>query len=176
MPFVALTLVLIFASVPARERGLARPRLDWLGAVLTFFGLAGPVLALIRQPMVGWSSPQVWGAGLAGVVLLALFLVHEHRTPAPMLPLEPLQAPQLRRRQPADVHDVRRASSVTFFFLVLFLQQVAGYDALEAGFALMPATLVMFVLSKRVGRLADRFGPAALHGRRPADRPRRAWR
>ena len=50
--------------------------------------------------------------------------------------------------------------SVTFFFLVLFLQQVAGYDALQAGLALMPTTLVMFALSKRAGRLADRSGPA----------------
>ena len=54
--------------------------------------------------------------------------------------------------------------SATFFFLVLFLQQVAGYDALEAGFALMPATLVMFALSKRIGRLADRVGPRLFMG------------
>jgi hypothetical protein len=47
---------------------------------------------------------------------------------------------------------------------VLFLQQVAGYDALEAGFALMPATLVMFALSKRIGRLADRLGPRLFMG------------
>ena len=54
--------------------------------------------------------------------------------------------------------------SVTFFFLVLFLQQVAGYDALQAGLALMPATLVLFALSKRAGRLADRLGPRLFMG------------
>ena len=54
--------------------------------------------------------------------------------------------------------------SVTFFFLVLFLQQVAGYDALQAGLALMPSTLVMFALSKRVGRLADQLGPRLFMG------------
>jgi len=54
--------------------------------------------------------------------------------------------------------------SVTFFFLVLFLQEVAGYGAFEAGLALMPATLVMFALSKRAGRLADRFGPRLFMG------------
>jgi predicted MFS family arabinose efflux permease len=56
---------------------------------------------------------------------------------------------------------------VTFFFLVLFLQQVAGYDPLQAGFALLPSTLVMFALSKRVGRLADRFGPRLFMGLGP---------
>ena len=47
---------------------------------------------------------------------------------------------------------------VVFFFVVLFLQQVAGYSALQAGLAVLPASVIMFVFSKRVGRLADRFG------------------
>jgi MFS family permease len=51
-----------------------------------------------------------------------------------------------------------------FFFLTLFLQQVAGYEALEAGIATIPTTLVMFALSKRAGRLADRYGPRLFMG------------
>ena len=39
-----------------------------------------------------------------------------------------------------------------FFFLVLFLQQVAGYSALEAGTTTIPVTLVMFALSMRLAR------------------------
>ena len=57
--------------------------------------------------------------------------------------------------------------SLTFFFLVLFLQQVAGFDALEAGLATLPTTLVMFFLSKRFGALADRFGPRGFMGGGP---------
>ncbi|MDX6597045.1 MAG: hypothetical protein QOE87_932 [Gaiellales bacterium] len=163
VPFVVITLMLIFASVPARRHNGARARVDWLGAALTFFGLAGPVLALIRQPVVGWSSPEVWGAGLAGIALLAIFVVHERRTPMPMLPLG------LFKRRNFAVGNVETFAmygglSVTFFFLVLFLQQVAGYNALDAGFALMPSTLVMFALSKRMGRLADRLGPRLFMG------------
>jgi EmrB/QacA subfamily drug resistance transporter len=166
VPFVVFTLVLISLAVPARERGLAHARVDWLGAVLTFLGLAGPVLALIRQPIVGWSSPEVWGSGLGGLVLLGVFLVHERRTAEPMLPLG------LFRRRNFAVGNVQTfvmyaGLSVTFFFLVLFLQEVVGYGALQAGLALMPATLVMFALSKRVGRLADRIGPRLFMGLGP---------
>ncbi len=166
VPFVAVTLALIFAAVPARERGAAHARVDWIGAVLTFLGLAGPVLALIRQPVAGWGSPEVWGPGLGGLALLGLFLAHERRTPAPMLPLG------LFRRRNFAVGNVETfvmyaGLSVTFFFLVLFLQEVAGYGALAAGLALMPATLVMFALSKRVGRLADRLGPRLFMGLGP---------
>jgi Na+/melibiose symporter-like transporter len=139
---------------------------DWLGAALTFLGLAGPVLALIRQPVVGWSSAQVWGPGVAGPLLLAVFLAHERRTPEPMLPLG------LFKRRNFAVGNVQTFAiygglGITFFLLVLFLQEVAGYRALQAGLALMPSTIVMFVLSKRMGRLADRFGPRFFMGLGP---------
>ncbi|MDX6704381.1 MAG: hypothetical protein QOI48_227 [Solirubrobacteraceae bacterium] len=163
VPFVALTLLFISLAVPARERTAAHARVDWLGAALTCFGLAGPVLALIRQPIVGWSSPQVWVPGLGGLALLGAFLVHERRTAQPMLPLG------LFGRRNFAVGNVQTFAmyaglSVTFFFLVLFLQEVAGYGALQPGLALMPVTLVMFVVSKRAGRLADRFGPRPFMG------------
>lgn len=166
VPFVAITLVLVSMAVPARERGTAHARVDWLGAALTFFGLAGPVLALIRQPVVGWSSPQVWAPGLGGFVLLGLFLLHERRTRAPMLPLG------LFRRRNFSAGNVETFAmyaglGVTFFLLVLFLQEVAGYTALQAGLATMPSTLVMFALSKRAGRLADRLGPRLFMGLGP---------
>jgi len=166
VPFVVLTLLLIKLAVPARERGAAHARVDWLGAVLTFLGLAGPVLALIRQPVVGWSSPEVWGPGLGGLVLLVAFLLHERRSAQSMLPLS------LFGRRNFAVGNVQTfvmyaGLSVTFFFLVLFLQEVAGYGALQAGLAMMPATLVMFALSKRAGRLADRFGPRVFMGLGP---------
>ncbi len=166
VPFVAITLALVAAAVPRRARSGARVHVDWAGAVLTALGLAGPVLALIRQPAAGWASPEVWGPGLGGLLLLAAFLRHETRSPAPMLPLS-----LFRRRNFAvgnlETFAMYGGLSCTFFFVVLFLQSVAGYDALQAGLAMMPATLVMFALSKRVGRLADRFGPRAFMGGGP---------
>ena len=50
-------------------------------------------------------------------------------------------------------------SSILFFFLFIFLQEVAGYSALKAGLTTIPSTLIMFVLSSRMGALADRYGP-----------------
>ncbi|HEY5318508.1 MAG TPA: DHA2 family efflux MFS transporter permease subunit [Solirubrobacteraceae bacterium] len=163
VPFVVATLVLVSLAVPARTRDITRARVDWLGAALTFLGLAGPVLALIRQPVVGWGSAQVWGPGLGGPILLGVFLLHERRTPAPMLPLG------LFKRRNFAVGNVQTFAmygglGITFFLLVLFLQEVAGYRALDAGFALMPSTIVMFTLSKRMGKLADRLGPRLFMG------------
>lgn len=165
-PFVIATLVLVRVAVPARASGGAHAPIDWLGAALTFLGLAGPVLALIRQPVVGWSSPEVWAPALGGLVLLAGFVVHEQRTPSPMLPLG------LFRRRNFAIGNLQTFAmygglGITFFLLVLFLQEVAGYRALAAGLALMPTTIVTFLLAKRMGRLADRYGPRLFMGLGP---------
>jgi EmrB/QacA subfamily drug resistance transporter len=163
VPFVLATLAIVSIAVPARAPDTAHTRIDWVGAVLTFLGLAGPVLALIRQPVVGWGSPQVWVPLIGGFALLAAFLLWESRTPNPMLPLG------LFERRNFAVGNIQTFTmygglSVTFFLLVLFLQEVAGYSALKAGLATMPSTIILFLLSKRMGRLADRYGPRLFMG------------
>jgi len=163
VPFVLATLAIVSVAVPAPTPGAKHARIDWVGAVLTFLGLAGPVLALIRQPVVGWGSVQVLGPMIGGFALLGLFIAWEQRVPDPMLPLG------LFKRRNFAVGNVQTFTmygglSITFFLLVLFLQEVAGYSALKAGFATLPSTIVMFLLSKRMGRLADRFGPRLFMG------------
>ena len=148
VPFVLATLVLVAIAVPRGERRDAR--LDWLGAVLTTLGLAGPVLALI--------NPEVWFAAPIGIALLAIFVWHERRTPAPMLPLELFSRRNFLFGN-LQTFAMYGGLGTLFFFLTLFLQQVAGFTALEAGVATIPTTLVMFTLSRRAGALADRFGP-----------------
>jgi EmrB/QacA subfamily drug resistance transporter len=163
VPFVIATLAIVAVAIPPPEPGRVRRRVDWTGAALCAIGLAGPVYGLIRQPQDGWASAQVLGPILGGVAILAAFLWHERRSADPMLPLG------LFRRRNFAVGNLQTLSmygglSIMFFFLVLYLQQVAGYDALQAGVATLPATIVMFLLSKRFGALADRFGPRAFMG------------
>ena len=163
VPFVIATLVLVRVAIPQRSPGPSRRRVDWAGAALCAVGLAGPVFALIRQPQEGWGSPQVLAGLIGGVAVFAVFLWREAHIADPMLPLG------LFRRRNFSVGNLQTLSmygglSITFFFLVLFLQQVAGYDALQAGLATLPSTGVMFLLSKRFGRLADRYGPRAFMG------------
>ncbi len=57
--------------------------------------------------------------------------------------------------------------AIVFFFLVLFLQQIGGYTPLKSGLATLPVTVVMFVLSRRFGALADRYGPRFFMGAGP---------
>ena len=162
IPLVALTLVLIRAAVPRSLRDSAR-RVDFLGAGLCALGLGGFVFALIEEPSFGWSSPVIFVPFVGGVGTFALFLAHERRASQPMLKLE------LFSRRNFAVGNLETLTmygglGVLFFFLSIFLQQVAGYSALRAGLATLPVTVVMFVLSRRVGALADRRGPRLFMG------------
>lgn len=158
VPLVAICLGLILTAIPAPAGPRAERHIDVRGAVLCALGLAGPVFALIEQPRLGWGNAAVLVPLIAGLGLLGMFLAFERRSPDPMLPL------RLFSRRNFSVGNVETFAmygglSILFFFLVLFLQQVAGYSALQSGLATLPTTLVMFVLSRRFGGLADRFGP-----------------
>ncbi len=166
LPLVAATLLLIRAAMVPGSPAAAGRRLDWLGATLAVFGLAGPVFALIEQPRLGWSSPAVWLPLLGGVVLLGVFLWHEGRSRDPMLPLA-LFANRNFAIGNLETLTVYGGLAVVFFFLGLFLQQVAGYTPLQSGLATIPTTIVMFALSRRFGALADRHGPRFFMGAGP---------
>jgi EmrB/QacA subfamily drug resistance transporter len=157
VPLVLATLWLVARAV-AESRPREGVRLDALGAGLCAVGLAGITFGLIEQPLLGWSSVAVAGPMIGGALLFAAFVVHEMRTPQPMLPLA-----LFRRRNfsvtNAETFAMYAGLSMLFFFLVVFLQQTAGYSALAAGTATLPVTLVMFALSGRFGGLADRHGP-----------------
>jgi EmrB/QacA subfamily drug resistance transporter len=168
IPLVVACVALILAVIPRapRAEGGGGRTVDVLGGLLCALGLGGPVFALIEQPRLGWSSPGVFLPLLAGVLLLVAFLAHEARTRDPMLPLG-----LFARRNFAigniETLTIYAGLSTLFFFLVLFLQQVAGFSPLKSGLATLPTTLVMFVLSRRFGALADRYGPRLFMGLGP---------
>jgi EmrB/QacA subfamily drug resistance transporter len=141
-------------------------RVDVVGGVLATLGLGGPVYALIEGPTRGWGDPVVVATLVVGLALLAAFVVYERRASHPMLPLELFAQRNFAVGNAATLSIYGGLSAVPFF-LVLFLQQVAGYTPLEAGVALLPVTAIMFSLSRRWGALADRIGPRVFMGAGP---------
>jgi EmrB/QacA subfamily drug resistance transporter len=167
VPFVLLTLALIGYAVAADEpRGDRRRRIDLVGATLAAVGLAGPVYALIEQPSRGWTSPVVLAGLVGGAVLLTAFVLWELRAPDPMLPCG-LFARRNFTFANVETLLVYAGLSSLFFFLTIFLQQVAGWSALESGLAGLPVTVLLFLLSSRVGALSARLGPRLFMGGGP---------
>jgi EmrB/QacA subfamily drug resistance transporter len=165
LPLVAVTLFLIIKFVPDARHDRGR-HVDYPGAVLAALGLGGPVFALIEQPRLGWTSPAVLGSLIGGLLLLVAFIVRERTARDPMLPLRLFDRPNFSVAN-SETFVLYAGLSVLFFLLALFLQEVAGWTATQAGLATLPSTLVLFFLSKRAGRMADKHGPRLFMGAGP---------
>lgn len=154
---ILVTLWLMHTLLPA-AKATQSTHVDTWGAILCAGGLGAAVYALIEQPHYGWDSPAIYMPLAVGLVALVLFVWHERRTPQPMLPLGLFRVRNFTAGNLATLA-IYAGLSVATFLITVFVQQVGGYSALEAGLALIPVTLVMFVLSPRFGELAGRFGP-----------------
>ena len=115
------------------------------------------MFALIEQPHYGWSSPVIFIPLVVGAGSFAPFLAYERRAAEPMLKLELFSRRNFAIGN-AETLAVYAGLAILFFFLVIYLQEVAGYTALEAGLTTLPVTVTMFALSRRFGALADRLG------------------
>jgi predicted MFS family arabinose efflux permease len=102
--------------------------------------------------------PSIYLPLAGGLVAFTAFLLFERNTAHPMLTFELFTNRNFTAGNLATVA-IYAGLTVATFLLTVFVQQVAGYAAITAGLALVPVTLIMFVLSPVFGRLAARRGP-----------------
>ncbi|MFZ0612989.1 MAG: DHA2 family efflux MFS transporter permease subunit [Desulfobacterales bacterium] len=143
-----------------RETG----RIDVIGVGLLAVGLGSLQIMLEKGEQKQWfSSNFIKYLAVAAAVGLALFVWHELTTRKPAVNLRILK-------------DVNFASGTliggilgaglygTLFLMPLFLEQLLGYPALDAGLALMPRSLAMALFMPITGRLYNRIGARLLVG------------
>lgn len=158
VPLVAVTGWLMFRHVPESRAEDASRGLDWAGAALVTLGLGGLAYGLIEGPVVGWGAPGVLLGLVGGGLALALFPWVESRVATPMVPLSLFRSRNFSGANLTTLA-VYAALQGTNFLLVLYIQSVMGYSALQAGLMLAPISLVLLLLSARFGALANRHGP-----------------
>jgi EmrB/QacA subfamily drug resistance transporter len=129
---------------------------DWLGTVTFSAALFFLVFGLIRGNAEDWNGAII--ACLVGAaVLLIAFVVVERTIAHPMLDLSLFRKPSFGGASIAAF--VLSASMFAMFlYLTLWVQNILGYSALEAGLRFMPITLVSFAIAPMSGKLAERVG------------------
>ncbi|QWF22430.1 MFS transporter [Nocardioides sp. LMS-CY] len=153
LPIAAVTVVIAQRAVPETLDPQAPRRFDLVGATMAALFLGGITYALIE-----WGGSGAPWAVVIAVLAGATYVVDERRSDHPMLPLG-IFANRIFSAANAMTLVVYAALGAVLFFLVLQLQTVSGYTALEAGVATLPITVCMLFLAKRGGRLGTRIGP-----------------
>src|SRR5215218_6168669 len=156
VPLAIAVLAIAFRHVPESRDPGAR-RLDLPGATLAAVGLGGVVFGLLESSRSGLADPRVLGALIVGAVALGAFLVVEGRSREPMVPLSLFRS---RNFTGANAFTLLLYFALvgTMFFLPFNLIWVQGYSATAAGAAIVPAILVLSLLSRYTGGLTDHYG------------------
>jgi len=154
---VALVILALAATRLPESRDPQAHGLDWPGALLITASLTGITYGFLESPTHGFGDPAVLAALLLGTCLLASFIVVQARTESPMVPLGLFRSSTFAGANLLTLL-LYGALGGALFFLPLNLVQIQGYSATAAGAALLPFVLILFVLSRWAGGLADRYG------------------
>jgi EmrB/QacA subfamily drug resistance transporter len=132
-------------------------RLDPLGLLTSGLGLFALTYGLIEANTHGWTSARILGSFAAAAVLLVAFVLLESRQRLPMLDLT-----LFRNRTFAGANAVMLIVALAmfgvFFFVSLYMQNVLGYSAVQAGAAFLPMTVLIMFVAPIAGKTTDRIG------------------
>jgi EmrB/QacA subfamily drug resistance transporter len=145
----------------AESRGTARG-FDFTGAVLATGGLLALVYGVIRTDAAGWGSAEVLGLFGAAAILLSAFVFAESRAKDPLVPLKLFRVRGLSVSVVALA--LNGASFLGMFFIsALYLQQVHGDSALDAGVHFVPMGIAAIASAVVGAQLVTRLGTRAAY-------------
>jgi EmrB/QacA subfamily drug resistance transporter len=155
---VPLGAALIYFAVTRMEDGRGPdPAIDLPGLVLVSLGSFGLVWALVQGNTAGWTSTEVVGSLVIGLLAFGAFIGWQRRARHPMLPLHLFGSRRFAAGNVVIFFHWGSALGVVFF-MAQFLQVGLGYGPLTAGLALAPWGLTTMVVPQLAGRLVGRFG------------------
>ena len=147
----------LFAVRESRDTTVGR-EVDYLGVAVLTGALTALVLALVEGNAWGWGSTEIVALLAGAGAGLAAFVAIELRVEAPMVEFH-LFSDRNFLGAVVVALIVSFAMLGVFFFLALYMQNILGYSALEAGVRFLPSTLMIVIVAPVAGRLADRIGP-----------------
>jgi len=151
----AISLTALF--VPDSKAPKSR-RADPVGQILLIVMLGSLAYAIIEGPGHGWYSPEIFGFFALSVAALAVLLAYERRRAEPMIDLRFFRSVPFAGANLSAVCAI--AAMAGFLFLsTLYLQDVRGLSALQAGLTILPMPVVMALCAPLAGRMVAKRGP-----------------
>jgi EmrB/QacA subfamily drug resistance transporter len=160
IPIAAIALALAIPLVP-ESKAHGDTSYDIPGAAIVTLGLTSLVYGFTKAATDGWAAFATVAFIVAGVLLIGIFVLVEHRTKNPLLPLRIVLD---RNRGGAYLASLLVGAGLfgAFLFLVLYMQGVLHYTPLKAGFAALPVTVGVLISATVASNLIPRTGPKIL--------------
>jgi predicted MFS family arabinose efflux permease len=158
VPVAVIVVISTMIGVPETRDPHAGHSLDYFGAGLGIITLGAGTWALTEAGRSGWTSTSVVVAGAIALVAAATFVYRMLHTDEPLVPPTLFESRAFTVTNLATVF-LYSSIGVTFFLVSYELQVSAGWSALRAGIALLPATFMMLLFSAKSGEIAQRIGP-----------------
>ncbi len=163
VPVGILGIAASFLLIDESRDTSAEQRLDLPGLLSSGLGLFALTYALIEANTYGWTSGRILASFVIAVVAMSIFVVLELRQRVPMLDLTLFQNGTFTGANIVMLL-VALAMFGVFFFVSLYMQNVLGYSAVEAGASFLPMTILVVLVAPLAGKLSDRFGSRWLMG------------
>ncbi len=163
LSIVPLAVIVLVASVflLGNVGDVKKPHLDLASVALSTIAFGGLLYGFSSASSMGWTSPAVLVAIIAGAICLVLFIQRQRKLDEPLLQIQALKSPVFACSA-AIVTLINCAAAVTNVTLPIFLQNVLGASALETGMVMMPAAAVGVIISPLSGVVFDKFGPRGI--------------
>jgi EmrB/QacA subfamily drug resistance transporter len=161
VPFAALALAIMAVAAPESRDETAGRRIDLPGLVTVTLGLTAVVLALVQGKQWGWDSVATLGVLAAGVALLAMFWVVEHRVREPIVDFGLFRSGPYFGASAAAFALVGSYWAL-IFYLPQYIELVLDHSTLVSGVLVLPVTAPMVAISPLAGRLSARVGARTL--------------
>ena len=158
---LGIACLVITAKHVVESRDPAARGIDWPGQLTLTGGLFLLVLALLRGNEDGWTSALILAELSGAVALLVAFVVVERTVREPMLPLGLFRVRAFTGAQIA-AFAISASFFAVFLYTTLYLQQVLGLSAVEAGLVYLPGTVLMFLVAGATANLGTRVAPGTL--------------
>jgi EmrB/QacA subfamily drug resistance transporter len=157
VPVGVLAVAVSFLVIEESRDTSEERRLDLPGQISGGVGLFALTYALIEANTYGWTSGRILGSFAVAAVALAGFVWLERVQRVPMLDLDLFRNGTFAGAN-AVVLLVALAMFGVFFFLSLYMQNILGYSAVQAGAAFLPMTILIILIAPIAGKTSDRVG------------------
>jgi EmrB/QacA subfamily drug resistance transporter len=160
-PIILLSLLFCWRRLPESKHSNAGRKIDWYGFILLIIAVPAGILALVQGQAWGWLSTPIIGLLLVAIIGLVAFYFVENKVSSPIIEFH-LLANRIFLIGLTANFALALFYAVDFLLIPLYLHFIHGQSGYQIGLSLLPATMMVAILSSTTGKIVSKHGPKGM--------------